>query len=43
MISAKIMALIGAISLGFNTTVQPAAKARRYLQGDLVEMESSRA
>ena len=27
MISAKIMALIGAISLGFNTTVHPAAKA----------------
>ena len=27
MISVKIIALTGAISLGFNTTVQPAAKA----------------
>ena len=32
MISVKIMALTGAISLGFNTTVQPAAKAGATLR-----------
>ena len=37
MISANRMPLIGAISLGFRTTVQPAASAGRDLADDLVE------
>ena len=37
MISARMNALSGATSLGFSTTVQPAARRRRDLGGDLVE------
>ncbi len=43
MMSARMKALMGATSLGFNTTVQPAASAAATFIGDLVAAGSSRA